>query len=162
MITIRKSGDGVNPGSKYGKRIALGHQFLAGDRHYYVVCRCTNCKAKTIQAITVKDFKKNRTCGCGRRGRRKPTREKLLARIKVASNGCWEWQGAKGPYGYGITYNLDLGRTEPVHRSSYREFVGEIPDGLLVCHTCDNRCCIRPQWLLCTIAGVDEAMEPGF
>jgi hypothetical protein len=30
------------------------------------------------------------------------------------------------------------------HRAAYRFWVGEIPDGLFVCHRCDNRRCCNP------------------
>lgn len=50
------------------------------------------------------------------------------------------------PWGYGKTsYNKKSVR---VHRVVYQEYVGEIPDGMLVLHSCDVRACFNPSHLL--------------
>ncbi len=58
---------------------------------------------------------------------------------------CWEWQGATWPNGYGkLRVNgLNIG----AHRVAYVIQRGPIPNGLCVCHHCDNRLCCRKDHL---------------
>lgn len=74
-------------------------------------------------------------------------KEKLEAYSKVSPSGCWEWQRAKDSRGYGKC-NIGGGKWDRAHRVSYREFNGQIPDGLVVRHTCDNTSCCNPEHLI--------------
>lgn len=63
---------------------------------------------------------------------------------------CWPWTACRNPFGYGTFRGI----TEQLaHRYGYRLHTGPIPEGMQVCHTCDNPPCQNPRhWFLGTHA----------
>lgn len=63
-------------------------------------------------------------------------------------SSCWEWQGA-----YARGYGEIKGRAKKftgegsVHRASFVVYNGEIPEGYLVRHRCNNAKCCNPEHL---------------
>ena len=49
--------------------------------------------------------------------------------------------------GYGQAYDIRVARQVLAHRLSYELFIGPIPEGQEVMHSCDNRPCVRPDHL---------------
>lgn len=71
--------------------------------------------------------------------------ERFWAKALEADNGCLEWTLCRNSNGYG---SLNFrGKWAQAHRVAYILAYGEIPIGMCVLHSCDNRLCIRPSHL---------------
>lgn len=70
-------------------------------------------------------------------------KERIMAKVKKTSAGCWEWQGQTRFDGYGLIWYK--GKAERAHRIAYMVLKGKLPKlPLVLCHTCDNRKCVNP------------------
>jgi hypothetical protein len=66
-------------------------------------------------------------------------------RYVVKTDGCWRWTSYTDPNGYG-RLNVN-GKPILASRMSYLVHFGSIPDGMYVCHKCDNPVCSNPDHL---------------
>lgn len=76
------------------------------------------------------------------------------------NTGCWLWAG---PLNFGYGQFGIKGVTKRAHRVSYQIYKGEIPKGLFVCHTCDERGCVNPDhlWLGTNKENLHDMMKKG-
>ena len=88
-----------------------------------------------------------------------PLSERLVLKSETDSDGCWIWNGWINYKGYGQLKFKQ--KTLIAHRASYMIFVGQIPEGFDVDHTCHSddpekcgsykickhRACINPEHL---------------
>lgn len=71
-------------------------------------------------------------------------RQHFDSRVIKNAEGCWGYKGGKSKKYGSIQFD---NKSIPMHRASWIIHKGPIPDGMLICHTCDNPPCTNPKHL---------------
>ncbi len=69
--------------------------------------------------------------------------KRFVDKVPVADDlfACQEWMGNRNNKGYG---RIGIsGKSQQAHRVAWTIMYGDIPDGLCVCHRCDNPICVN-------------------
>lgn len=67
--------------------------------------------------------------------------------MRREATGCWEWTGYRVAQGYG-RFSTGAGKCYWAHRYSWEVYFGEIPEGRIVRHRCNNKACVNPGHLV--------------
>lgn len=70
-------------------------------------------------------------------------RDRFESKVEMITEcGCWIWMASCDKYGYGfIKVN---GKQRHAHRVSFEIYIGPIPEGKSVLHSCDTPSCVCP------------------
>lgn len=141
-------------GERRYRWLVIGEGYVDRTRGYqvrFVLARCDCGTEKMVRWSTlICERKGSMSCGClkaERAGqqRRRPLRERFEAALEKTPGGCWEWKKYRNERGYGV---MGVGGTTRLaHRVMWELTHGPIPEGMLVCHSCDNPACCNPEHL---------------
>jgi hypothetical protein len=134
-------------GQKFGRLTfvrPMEERSKTGGIVWELKCDCGNTHFSTADRIT--KTKGTRSCGCLYYEVMSNTIEDFHANIrKGEKDECWEWQSAIDKKGYG-SFSWE-GKRIGAHRFAWGLVNGSIPNGISVCHRCDNHKCVRPDHL---------------
>lgn len=71
---------------------------------------------------------------------------RFRSKVLIGDDGHWHWTGSLRKNGYG-QFRLSTEKNGYAHRAAYKLYVGPIPEGMTVDHTCELKSCVNPDHL---------------
>jgi HNH endonuclease len=139
----------VLEGERYGSLVTIRVDGVNRSKKRRWLCKCDCGRHQIVLSPHLRSGRARSCNDCSRtrqsEARKIPIEQRFWARVVKHEPGCWEWTGFLNHDGYGL---LSRGRTKVgAHRLSWEIHFGSIPDGMYVCHHCDNPQCARPDHL---------------
>ena len=148
--TKREKFDKDNPETQ-----AILNSYNIPTDRYYLGRICIHGHDWNDTGYSLRFYKNSACCGCVNLQKPGYTREQFLEDRKQLfwdsvniiddEDSCWDWKGHVDDKGYGkVTY---LSKQWKSHRVAFTLSKGEIPEGMVVMHSCDRPSCNRPSHL---------------
>lgn len=140
-------------GKPFGRLTAIRY---IGNSFWECLCNCGSTHKANAYHLRIGAIV---SCGCqGRENRLLATKarpiiplaDRFWSKVDKTSHagGCWLWTAKRNQGGYGAVREAGPGsRFLSTHRLSFEMANGQIPKGLMVCHSCDNPPCVNPDHL---------------
>lgn len=138
---------GIGKNQRFGRLVTISPaEPKNGRKVWNCICDCGNT---AIVAGRHLSSGASKSCGCYRSEKIRKLRESEAApfetRVVRVPSGCLEWTGSRDRRGYGTLRSKGIDRK--AHRVAFEAAHGPIPEGMHVCHTCDNPPCCEPSHL---------------
>jgi len=132
----------ANPGDRYGHRVIVREleRDVRGARR--VLVRCDLCGEEQVTRFHVVRGGADACLACANHGFQTLEERFWSKTFPEPNTGCWLWTSQTDVFGYGIFYNN--GRPHKATHVALKLSGVERPRGKVVCHRCDNPCCVWP------------------